>query len=147
MTENTEGRATDGTTADTPEDLDSLMGLVRKREQRRVMSPNAYAALVGAALLVGFIVAYVVASLSGPEPIKVQVWEDGSGRFESGTITLDGEPFDLTGKRFCLYGEGCTDTEIPHVRMIPPVEGHSPCWGVLLNGGGGFCADGHTIGF
>lgn len=78
--------------------------------------------------------------------MRVQVWEDGSARVLSGEVTIGGEPWDLTGRTFCLYGEGCTDTTVPHVVAIPPVDGHSPCWGVTIGSGVAFCQDGYNIG-
>lgn len=81
------------------------------------------------------------------EVLTVQVWEDGSGEVLSGTVDIGGEPWDLSGMTFCLYGQGCTDTEVPHVVAVPSLEGHAPCWGVKLSTTVAWCADGHTIGF
>lgn len=71
-------------------------------------------ALIGVVFAVlGFGTAEALAAwfegVPAPEPVPVQIWEDGSGRFRSGTVTVDGRTLDLAGWTFCLSGEPCAD--------------------------------------
>lgn len=90
---------------------------------------------------------------AAPEPkpsgdvVRVKVWEDGSATVLSGTVRIAGESRDAAGMGFCLYGELCTDTGVPFVVQIPPVDGHAPCWGVKTGATVAFCSDGYTVGF
>lgn len=75
----------------------------------------------------------------------VQIWEDGSGRFLAGTTTVDGQHWDLTGRAFCLVGEGCEDTGLPDsLKWYGPYDGHDRCWLIQGDTSVLFCDDGYV---
>lgn len=78
--------------------------------------------------------------------MRLQVWEDGSGRVVSGRVRIAGESRDASGMTFCLYGWPCTDTSLPRVVAVPSVDGHAPCWG-FAGTPAAWCSDGYRVGF
>lgn len=116
----------------------------------RVSVPVLVVVLVAVAFVAGAGMAVLVAeSRESPavpvvgDTMQVQVWEDGSARVLSGTADIGGEPWDLTGMTFCLYGQGCTDTGVRAVSG--PVDGHAPCWEVIGQNITVVCADGYHV--